>query len=102
MPKVTFKPMDLTVEAEPGETLLEVALRHGIPILHACGGFCACTTCQVVVPSGGDQLSKMDECEADRLERASPPAQLTSRLACQAKVVGDVLVQTIHLDRKGT
>ena len=58
--KITFLPMNVTVEVDPdklplGDTglpgsILDVALSSGIDIDHACGGVCACSTCHSVVP----------------------------------------------------
>jgi 2Fe-2S ferredoxin len=72
----------------PG-SLLDVALNVGLPLEHTCGGNCACTTCHVIVKSGAEHLSELEELEADRLDTAW---DLTpqSRLACQAVVSGDV------------
>ena len=95
MPKVTFLPAKKVVEAKAGQTILETALEHGIQIQHACGGFCACTTCHVIVKSGDDHLSGMDENEEDRLDRASG-VTLHSRLSCQAKVQGDLTVEVVN------
>ena len=106
MPKVTVIPVDsaepLTVEFESGqlpysdhgkpESLLDVCLHFGIPMEHACGGSCACTTCHVVVKQGDQNLSEMEDDEADRLEMA-PGLTIHSRLGCQAVVKGDVVVE---------
>jgi 2Fe-2S ferredoxin len=72
----------------PG-SLLDVAMNVGVPIEHACGGHSACTTCHVIVKTGAESLSALEDAEADRLDTAW---QITpqSRLACQAVVKGDV------------
>jgi ferredoxin, 2Fe-2S len=70
-------------------SLLDVALNVGLPLEHACGGNCACTTCHVIVLSGGEHLSPMEDDEADRLDTAWEVTP-RSRLACQAIVRGDV------------
>lgn len=103
VPKVTVLPEGRTVEFESGtlpytehgkaESLLDVCLNFGIHLEHACGGNNACTTCHVIVKNGGDnELSEMDDDEADRLEMA-PGLTLHSRLGCQAVVQGDVIVE---------
>ena len=76
---------------KPG-SLLDIALHFGIHLEHACGGNCACTTCHVVVKTGEQNLSAMDEDEEDRLFTAAD-LTLHSRLACQAVVTGDVIVE---------
>jgi 2Fe-2S ferredoxin len=102
VPKVTFLPANVTVEFEPGklpysehgkpESLLDIALNFGIPLEHACGGNCACTTCHVIVREGDENLSEMDDDEADRLDMAAG-LTLHSRLGCQCVVTGDLVVE---------
>ena len=92
MPKVTFLPMNLSFDAKDGESILDVAINNDVPLAHACGGFCACTTCHVVVKSGDDHLSAIEDEEEERLERVPVGLTLHSRLGCQAKVHGDVTV----------
>lgn len=102
MPKITFMPANVTVEYESGklpydwhgrqESVLDVALNFGIPLEHACGGNCACTTCHVIVKQGDDNLSEMEECEEDLIDEA-PGITLHSRLGCQAVVKGDVVLE---------
>ncbi len=74
------------------ESLLDVAIHFGVPLEHACGGNGACTTCHVVVREGEENLSPMEEKEEDRLTMAAG-LTLRSRLACQAVVRGDVVVE---------
>ena len=100
--KVTFLPEGKTVEFDPETlpykhhgkplSLLDVAQNFGLHLEHACGGNCACTTCHVIVREGEENLSEMDDDEADRLEQA-PGLTLHSRLGCQAIVNGDVAVE---------
>ncbi len=103
MPKVTLLPEGRTVEFESGklpyadhgkpESLLDVCMHFGIPLEHACGGSCACTTCHVIVKSNTDGgFSEIEDDEADRLDMA-PGLTLHSRLGCQAVVTGDVIVE---------
>jgi ferredoxin, 2Fe-2S len=101
MPRVTFvidgtpTTFDVDLGAMPYRhhglpgSLLDVALNVGVLLEHVCGGNCACTTCHVVVRSGMDSLSEMQDDEADRLDTAWDLGP-RSRLACQAVVRGDV------------
>lgn len=98
--KVTFIPLNRTVEFEtlpykhhgkPG-SILDVAINFGIPLEHSCGGNCACTTCHIVVRQGEQNLSPIEDDEADRLDIAEG-VTIHSRLACQAVVRGDVVVE---------
>jgi 2Fe-2S ferredoxin len=81
----------------PG-SLLDVALNFAVPVEHACGGNCACTTCHVIVREGGGNLSPMDDREADRLDTAWDVGP-DSRLACQAIVTGDVVCEVPAYNR---
>ena len=102
MPRVTFLPMKITVEVNekdypygdhglPG-SLLDIALKHGISLEHACGGNCACTTCHVIIKEGMEHLTEMGDTEADLLDKATG-VTLQSRLGCQCVVKGDVVVE---------
>ena len=64
MARITFIQNDGTervVEAEPGMTVMEAAVKNSIPGIAAeCGGACACATCHVYV----------DEAELEHGEQA--------------------------------
>jgi len=99
MPKVTFikDGKETTVEFEKGklpyehhglpESFLDVAMNLGIPLEHACGGSCACTTCHLIIRKGMENLSEMEDKEADRLDTAWD-LTTSSRLGCQAVIKG--------------
>jgi len=82
------------VEAPTGETILNVALKNGIPLEHACEKSCACTTCHVIVREGFDSLEESTEDEDDMLDKAWG-LEPESRLGCQAKVTDENLVVKI-------
>ena len=84
---LTFTDLERTLEACVGESILTAALRHGIEVEHSCGGWCACSTCHVIVEEGMDNLSEVEEDEEDRLDTAVG-LTLKSRLACQAELLG--------------
>ncbi|WP_297480409.1 ISC system 2Fe-2S type ferredoxin [uncultured Photobacterium sp.] len=100
MPKIIILPNEehcpegAILEAQSGETILDVALRNGIEIEHACEKSCACTTCHVVVREGFDSLNESDELEDDMLDKAWG-LEPESRLSCQARVADDDLVVDI-------
>ncbi|MBL9002032.1 MAG: 2Fe-2S iron-sulfur cluster binding domain-containing protein [Phycisphaerae bacterium] len=77
-----------TLKGGTGESLLELAMEHGINIEHACGGVCACSTCHVYIDEGADSLSEATEAEEDRVEEA-PGLQRNSRLSCQCVIEGN-------------
>jgi 2Fe-2S ferredoxin len=90
--RLTFLPMDLTIDVDPGElpasgeglpgSILDIALANDIDIDHACGGVCACSTCHIIVRAGEESCPESSEDEEDMLDNA-PGLELGSRLACQ-------------------
>ncbi len=76
-------PEGATFMAEPGKSLCDNLLDHGIDIEHACEKSCACTTCHVIVREGFASLAASTEDEDDLLDRAWGLTPL-SRLSCQA------------------
>ncbi len=76
-----------TVEAEPGATVMETAVRNEVPGIDAeCGGACACATCHVYV----DEAWLAKTGERSKQERSmlsfAATAQPNSRLSCQIPV----------------
>jgi 2Fe-2S ferredoxin len=100
MPKIIVLPHEdlcpegAVLEARTGDTVLDVALKNGIGIEHACEKSCACTTCHVVVREGFDSLEESEELEDDMLDKAWG-LEPESRLGCQAKVADEDLVVEI-------
>jgi 2Fe-2S ferredoxin len=76
-----------TVEGEVGATVMETALRHGIPGIEAeCGGACACATCHVYVDEAWREATgEPQPMEEDMLDFAFD-VKPTSRLSCQIRV----------------
>ena len=74
-----------------GKTLLSIARENGIELDHFCGGQCSCGTCRGKVTNGEGNLSKPSGPE----QMVLGPKHLSScgRLACQARVTGDVEVE---------
>ena len=90
MPKITFIEANgqvRTVDAEVGATVMETAIRNGVPGIEAeCGGACSCATCHVYVEQGWvEKTGKPSPMEEDMLDFAFE-VKPTSRLSCQIKV----------------
>ncbi|MEL6265791.1 MAG: 2Fe-2S iron-sulfur cluster-binding protein [Pseudomonadota bacterium] len=101
MPKITYiehNGTEHTVEVAEGLTVMEGAVKNGVPGIDAdCGGACACSTCHAYVhPDWFDKLPAKEEMEADMLDFALNPGE-RSRLTCQLKVTAalDGLVVTM-------
>jgi ferredoxin len=68
--------------------LLDALTVAGTALLQACGGKGLCATCHVYVRSGAERLSPITPRERSSLMMLNERRE-GSRLACQAKVVGD-------------
>ena len=91
LPHTELCPDGEVVEAESGQSILDIALTHGINIEHACEKSCACTTSHVLVREGFDSLVESDELEDDMLDKAWG-LEPDSRLGCQALLADENLV----------
>jgi 2Fe-2S ferredoxin len=90
--RVTFLPSGKVFEVDPENlpydrtglpgSILDIALAAGIPLDHACGGVCACSTCHVVVREGLDTCNEATDDEMDMVDEARG-VTTESRLACQ-------------------
>jgi 2Fe-2S ferredoxin len=94
LPHAELCPEGAALAAEKGETVLDVALRNGISIEHACEKSCACTTCHIIVREGFRSLNESDELEEDMLDKAWG-LEPESRLGCQARIADEDLVVEI-------
>jgi 2Fe-2S ferredoxin len=73
-----------SVDAEEGSTVMENAVRNGIPGIEAeCGGACACATCHVyVAEEWREATGEPQPMEEDMLDFAFD-VRPNSRLSCQ-------------------
>lgn len=90
MTHITYIAADGTryeVDAENGSTVMENAIRNGVPGIEAeCGGACACATCHVYVDEAFKEIVGNPEAmEEDMLDFAFD-VRPTSRLSCQIRV----------------
>jgi len=94
MAKVTYienNGTEHTIDVPNGTSLMEAAVKHGIPGIDGdCGGACACATCMVYVPEEWQgklpEVETMEETMLDFCERRED----NSRLSCQL-VASDAL-----------
>ena len=90
MASITFtdsKGTARTVDGEEGATVMETAIRNGVPeIVAECGGACACATCHVYVDEAFTaKVGKPSGMEEDMLDFAYE-VRPNSRLSCQIKI----------------
>jgi len=84
---VEFNGTQHTIDVPPGQSVMEGAVRNGVPGIDAdCGGNCACATCHVYVDQAW--VSKVDGPEASEKSMLEfvRGAEANSRLSCQMAV----------------
>ena len=86
------------IQEPSGDTLLEINLRTGVPHVHACGGNARCSTCRVLVLEGEENLSEPTDDEMRLAHRKGLEENI--RLACQARIEGDVRLRRLVLDEE--
>jgi ferredoxin, 2Fe-2S len=93
--RIRIEPSGVEVFATDGESIMAAARRHGLDWPTVCGGNGSCRTCYLVVVQGADHFLPAGPAEAEAIteiirsfgRRAEP-----IRLACQAKISGNVVV----------
>jgi 2Fe-2S ferredoxin len=95
MATVVVLPDGITFEAEDGQTIMDAAHEAGLFWPTTCGGQGICTTCSCVIESGAQNLDALGRSELRTLTSDLSEATVKARrirLACQARVYGDVSV----------
>lgn len=95
MPRITILPLNTTIEAEAGTTIIEAAWDNGLYWPTTCGGRGICTSCACTIEGGAANLEPMGRSEFKTLTAELGEAAVrvrALRLACQARVRGDVTV----------
>ena len=100
MVKITFidaQDAARTVEGEVGSTVMETAIKNGVPGIEAeCGGACACSTCHVYIDEAWRaKVGEPSPMEEDMLDFAYG-VKPNSRLSCQIKVTEILDGLTVH------
>ena len=92
---VRVLPDDILIEAEDGQTIMDAAHNAGLYWPTTCGGEGICTTCACTIEEGAPNLDPMGRGEYMTLAEDRSEAALANgriRLACQARVRGEVTV----------
>jgi ferredoxin len=90
MHRVTFQPVNVSVEIDSQTTLREAAHLAGVSVHDRCGGMGACCNCVVTIQQGEENLSARTV-----VEEAVFYLSETERLSCQCTVVGDVELKVL-------
>ena len=91
MPQIRILPDEVEVRVKPGTTLLQSAEQAGVELMHSCGGIGACTSCRVLILEGRDHLTPIGRAEREQLTESG--ILHSHRLACQAAILGDVVIE---------
>lgn len=97
MKEVLLQPLNDKVNIKTESSLLQVLLAKELNVLMACQGRGLCATCHVYIKEGNQNLTPITPIERRRLESISSfhGGGSVSRLACQARVIGDGVVVEI-------
>jgi uncharacterized 2Fe-2S/4Fe-4S cluster protein (DUF4445 family) len=87
--KVVFEPYGWRMEAKEEETLLEAARRASIGLRSECGGRGLCGRCRVIID---DREAVGPPTAAERRLLSGPELGRGYRLACQTRILGDLVV----------
>lgn len=88
---IKLYPLGKQTTVPTSTNLLSVLLQNDVEVAQECGGRGICATCHVYVTKGEDSVSPMTRREQRTLEVITT-CNTRSRLACQAKVIGEGVV----------
>lgn len=101
MPKIIYPQKgeaSIILQQQHGGTILAASLCMGLSHYHACDGQARCTTCRVRVLTGLENLTPRTEAEQNIANTKNWPLEV--RLACQARVLGDVTLRRLVSDEE--
>lgn len=91
MKTLRLEPINTEVAVHTRDNVLTALLAERLDVLMACGGKGLCATCHVHIESGEKSLTPRSERELRTLGNLSR-CDSSSRLACQARVLGEDVV----------
>ena len=86
------------IDAKPGSSLMESAVKNGVPGIAAdCGGVCACATCRVYIDAAWrDKTGEPGHAEREMLEY-SGETKPDARLSCQIPITEQLEGLTVSM-----
>ena len=88
---VKLEPLNQEVIVNTNENLLSLLLEKDLNVLQECGARGMCSTCHVYIKEGEASLTPLNKREKRTLEVITT-CRTNSRLACQARVIGEGVV----------
>ncbi len=101
--KIEVEPSRVVFDIHADETIIQAAWRNGFTWPTICGGAGTCKICVFQILAGGDHLSPIEQWESAGLRSiadSSPNNGQDSRLACQARAIGDIRLRKIGVRKK--
>ncbi|ABW30755.1 2Fe-2S iron-sulfur cluster-binding protein [Acaryochloris marina] len=88
---VRLDPLGQETSVTTNDHVLSALLKNELTVLQECGGRGMCATCHIFITEGMEQLSPISRRE-QRTLGAITTSTITSRLACQCRVLGNGVV----------
>lgn len=88
---IRLDPLGKETAIKTNDNLLSGLLKNELNVMQECGGRGMCSTCHVYIKEGMESLSPLNRREKRTLEVITT-CKMNSRLACQARVIGDGVV----------
>ncbi|BFM38616.1 2Fe-2S iron-sulfur cluster-binding protein [Synechocystis sp. LKSZ1] len=88
---IKLDPINVEVAIQTNDNLLSGLLSKDLQVMKECGGRGMCATCHVYITQGMESLSPLNRREQRTLEVITTSNKF-SRLACQARVLGEGVV----------
>lgn len=88
---IKLDPLGTETAIKTNDNLLSGLLKNELNVSQECGGRGMCSTCHVYVTEGMESLSPLNRREKRTLEVITT-CKANSRLACQARVIGEGVV----------
>jgi ferredoxin len=88
---IKLDPIGEETSVKTNDNLLSGLLKNELNVMHECGGRGMCSTCHVYIKEGMESLSPINRRE-QRTLGVITTCQANSRLACQARVLGEGVV----------
>ena len=88
---VRLDPINIETSIKTNDNLLSGLLSNELKVLKECGGRGMCSTCHIFIKEGMESLSPINRREQRTLGTITS-CNMNSRLACQARVIGEGVV----------
>ena len=88
---VKLDPINIETSIKTNDNLLSGLLNNKLNVLRECGGRGMCATCHIYIKEGMESLSPLSRREQRTLGTITS-CNMNSRLACQARVIGEGVV----------